>query len=393
MGKRGNKARQTAKKHATLNENILNALAEDDHREAKQAAAEAVDPDPTQTALDREYQSSLEKIYGKRGPPTEDPFGRDIPQPRDNVVFLGMPKIPKRKVVDCLGRVVEVEDNIPAILRASNMPVKKEKSAVDKRRVTIMRDHELDYPELWMEVFVSPDPSVRDDEARFAQMFARSRCSRAKSVLEADLVVFAGGSDVDPALYGEEQHGSTCFNRARDDTDMMLYNLCVENGIPMLGVCRGAQFLHVMNGGKLYQDIDKHYGDHRMYVVDQKDFIDKVSSVHHQACIPQNENGFKLLGTNGDARNRRLNPSQSVLGARADVEAFFYRDTCCLGVQGHPEYQGYNRFTKWVLDQINSLILCSPDIEWRDGQRRVKLELLEERKLLAPKLIIPEENV
>jgi GMP synthase-like glutamine amidotransferase len=256
-----------------------------------------------------------------------------------------------------------------------------------------MRDHELDYPELWMEVFVSPDPAVRDDEARFAQMFARSRCSRAKSVLEADLVVFAGGTDVDPALYGEEPHVSTCFNRARDDTDTMLYNLCVENGIPMLGVCRGAQFLHVMNGGKLYQDIDKHYGDHRMYVVDQKDFIDKVSSVHHQACIPQHENGFRLLGSNGDARNRRLNPSQSVLGPRADVEAFFYRDTCCLGVQGHPEYQGYNRFTKWVLDQINSLILCSPDIEWRDGQRRVRLELLEERKLLASNLIIPEENV
>jgi GMP synthase-like glutamine amidotransferase len=157
----------------------------------------------------------------------------------------------------------------------------------------------------------------------------------------------------------------------------------------MLGVCRGAQFLHVMNGGKLYQDIDNHYGDHKMYDLTAQFFIERISSVHHQACIPQNENGFKLLGTNGDARRRRLNPTQSVLGARADVEAFYYRDTCCIGVQGHPEYSGYNRFTKWVLDQINDLVLCSPDIEWRDGQRRVKLDLLQERKLIAPTIIMP----
>lgn len=379
MGKKGNKARQQAKKHATLDENILNALAEDDYREARERA-------DAQIMADDAYRSSFEKIYGKPG----------VPNVNDNVVWLGLPPpMPKINVVDCLGRALEVDDNIPDILRAPMAQKTTPKHApvtaptVVPRRVTIMRDHDLHYPELYMEIFVEPDPYVRDDEARFAQMFARSRCTRAKSVLESDLVVFAGGSDVDPALYGEMPHETTHFDAKRDGRDMDLYLMCVENGIPMLGVCRGAQFLHVMNGGKLYQDIDKHYGDHKMWDVHNKFFVERVSSVHHQACIPQNANGFSLLATNGDARNRALNPKSYVIGPRADVEAFFYRDTCCIGVQGHPEYAGYNFFTKWVLEQINDLILCSTDIEWRDGQRRVKMELLEERKHRSPKLIIP----
>jgi gamma-glutamyl-gamma-aminobutyrate hydrolase PuuD len=374
VGKSGNKARREAKRrreaerHATLDENIQMVLREDDQQSS--LLVDTTSP---------EYKTAFEKIYGKPGPPN------------DNVVFLGFPPSPpKKKVVDCLGRVVEIDYKIPEVLRAT-MPQKTPKhdpvdtqSEQSRRRVMICRDHALDYPELWMEVFVEPDPDVRDDEARFAQMFARSRCSRAKSVLESDLVVFGGGSDVDPALYGEERHETTLFDSSRDDRDIMLYNMCVEHGIPMMGICRGAQFLHVMNGGKLYQDVNNHIGNHKIWDLKRKEWIDKVSSVHHQMCVPNKEGGMEILATNGQATQRWLNPKHSVVGTRADVEAFFYRDTCCIGVQGHPEYSGYNYFTKWCLELVNELVLCSPDIEWRDGQRRVKLELLEERKHIAP---------
>lgn len=373
MGKRGNKVRQRAKKHATMDEAIQNVLAEDEHLKAQTDAA----------AL----RAAEERVYGKPGPPS------------DNVVWLGMPTPQKRKIVDCLGRVIEIKDNIPDLLKASPMAKKTENpapasvsnEAEPTRRITIMRDHELEYPELYMEIFVSPDPQVRDDEARFAQMFARSRCSRAKSVLESDLVVFAGGADVDPALYGEARHMTTFPNTARDDRDIALYKLCVEEGIPMLGVCRGAQFLHVMNGGKLYQNVDEHYGDHKMWDVGRKFFVERVSSVHHQMVIHDKRLGMEILGTNGDARvrARNANPKDNVIGAKADVEAFWYRDTCCFGVQGHPEYANYNFFTKWVLDYINELILCSPDIEWRGGNRRVRQDLLVERKHRAPSVIMP----
>lgn len=380
MGKAGNKARREARRekeatqHATLDDNIQQILREDEWREKVLSSA------PTK----EQYDMMEVNLLGPPGPPKDD-----------NIVWLGKPPSRKRRVVDCLGRVVEVEDVIPESLRSA-MPAKTTSISTivepkhdtvlslptPKRRVTLMRDSELVYPELWMEVFVEPDPTVRDDEARFAQMFARSRCSRAKSVLEADLVVFAGGSDVDPVLYGETAHETTHVDPHRDQRDMDLYLMCVENGIPMLGVCRGAQFLHVMNGGKLYQDIDKHYGDHRIFDIRQKDFIQKVSSVHHQACRSNVNNGQQIIATSGDARKRWLNATDKADGAKADIEAYFYRSTCCLGVQGHPEYQGYQAYTKWVLELINQYVLCSPDIEWRDGNRRIKLELLEERNLV-----------
>src|SRR3546814_5523779 len=101
---------------------------------------------------------------------------------------------------------------------------------------------------------------------------------------EADLVVFVGGADVDPALYGAERHQTTFPDTDQDQRDMELFKTCYENGIPMLGVCRGAQFLNVMHGGKLYQDVDNHVGDHPIYDTQNKRVIHNVSSIHHKMC-------------------------------------------------------------------------------------------------------------
>jgi hypothetical protein len=60
MGKKGNKARQQAKKHATLDENILNAIAEDDYREAKARADAARDID--NQISDEQYQSASKNL-------------------------------------------------------------------------------------------------------------------------------------------------------------------------------------------------------------------------------------------------------------------------------------------------------------------------------------------
>ena len=69
-------------------------------------------------------------------------------------------------------------------------------------------------------------------------------------------LILSGGHDVDPHLYGEEllpKIGETW--PARDHFDMLLLKLAEEKGIPVLGVCRGAQIINVAHGGSLYQDI------------------------------------------------------------------------------------------------------------------------------------------
>lgn len=251
-----------------------------------------------------------------------------------------------------------------------------------------MRDPDVKFSDLWMSVYISPGPL--EETRPFAEMFVRSWCRKASTLEEADLVVFVGGEDVNPILYGETtKHDRTRFNIKRDEADMALYTKCLHEGIPMLGICRGAQFLHVMNGGKLYQDIDNHVGDHSMRDLRKNGaVIDRVSSVHHQSCIADASLGMEVLATSYESKTRWRNKTDKNVGIMEDVEAFFYRDTCCLGIQGHPEYKGYDQFLRWTFETIYDLIVCNPDIiltSHADGGKgksyRIRPELMEQRAL------------
>jgi gamma-glutamyl-gamma-aminobutyrate hydrolase PuuD len=158
---------------------------------------------------------------------------------------------------------------------------------------------------------------------------------------------------------------------------MKLYVECLKQGIPMLGICRGAQFLHVMNGGKLWQDVDNHGATHSMKVLGGSETIDRVSSTHHQMVRPHK--GMQVLAIADESTEKWATPTMVQRHKTVDIEAFFYRDTCCLGIQGHPEYKGYNRFTLWALKQIEQCIQHCPDIESKSGVYRLKKEFILER--------------
>lgn len=252
-----------------------------------------------------------------------------------------------------------------------------------ERRVTFMKDSVLVYPDMWLEVFVAGSPY---EERQFAEMFVRSRCRKAETPEEADLIVFSGGPDVDPLLYGEKAHQTTRTDIPRDKRDIELYDLAVKLGIPMLGICRGAQFLAVMNGGKLYQDVDNHYGDHDIWDIRHKILVRGVSSVHHQMVMDDTANGMDIIAfSSGKSKTRHRNDVDFETGSNRDIEAFWYRDTCSIGIQGHPEYSGYNGFTKWSLDLVSELVMENPDLEYRDRKCRMKRELISQREQLKQK--------
>lgn len=249
---------------------------------------------------------------------------------------------------------------------------------VRDRRINVVQDTIRTYPELWLECFVVTD--VRSEAAMFAEWLVRSRCTKSDSVDNADIVIFTGGADVDPALYGETKHRLTRPNPRRDALEMEIFYHCRENGIPMLGICRGAQFLHVMNGGKLFQDVDHHYGDHSMRDIVRDRVISKVSSVHHQMVMPHKD--MTVIAEAYKSKKRYHNDTTVEESENhKDIEAFFYRDTCSLGIQGHPEYSGYTDFQLWASDTIDHYINQNPDIAWIDRMRRVKPDLIEQRKL------------
>jgi GMP synthase-like glutamine amidotransferase len=323
--------------------------------------------------------------------PSQKEGGSDVSMP---VNELGKPGVP----------VTDVFMGIPPAIGASSQPQLKliesqPKPVVDflgkviqqpshsgwtppgKRKVTVLRDAHPTYPDLWFSVYVEGDAH---DEKMFAMMFVRSACRKAASPDEADLVVFTGGTDVDPALYGAKPyHKTERPDVERDAREMQLFLECKEKGIPMLGVCRGAQFLHVMQGGVLYQDVDNHNRPHPIISVSDGLIIPEASSVHHQMIYPDPKLGIQILATSNVANNRFKYKEglmfTNTWDKRADVEAFFYRDTCVLGFQGHPEYAHYPLYTEWCMQQIDQFINCNPDCEWIGQRYRLKEDFRKER--------------
>lgn len=79
-----------------------------------------------------------------------------------------------------------------------------------------------------------------------------------------DAVVFAGGADLDPGLYGEEPHAETTgLRRERDAAEVPLMKAALDRDVPLLGICRGMQVLSVVRGGSLVQHLPDAVGHER----------------------------------------------------------------------------------------------------------------------------------
>jgi putative glutamine amidotransferase len=71
-----------------------------------------------------------------------------------------------------------------------------------------------------------------------------------------DGIVFAGGADLDPQLYGEHAHPETSGLRPeRDAAEVPLMRSALDRDLPTLGICRGMQLLSVVCGGSLVQHL------------------------------------------------------------------------------------------------------------------------------------------
>ena len=160
---------------------------------------------------------------------------------------------------------------------------------------------------------------------------------------EVDGVLFTGGHDVHPSMYGQKKSivcGETCGMRDRMETE--LFRLIREKDKPLFGICRGLQLINVLFGGTLYQDLTRQYRSsdigHRMEppydrtvhaVTTAEDSLLRrlageeiqVNSSHHQAVMELGE-GLRATGWATDG----------LVEAIEIPEARF-----ALAVQWHPE--------------------------------------------------------
>jgi putative glutamine amidotransferase len=109
--------------------------------------------------------------------------------------------------------------------------------------------------------------------------------------------IFDGGADVHPRLYGEIKEDRTFVNEYRDFVEINTYATmeALFPDINFVGICRGHQFLNVMRGGTLFQDLGKinkpHPALHSVNIVNKESLLYKyvnapkmwVNSAHHQA--------------------------------------------------------------------------------------------------------------
>jgi putative glutamine amidotransferase len=79
-----------------------------------------------------------------------------------------------------------------------------------------------------------------------------------------DGLVFSGGADLDPDLYGAEPHPETNGLRTeRDRAELTLLQAALERDMPVLAVCRGSQVFNVARGGDLVQHLPDVVGDEK----------------------------------------------------------------------------------------------------------------------------------
>lgn len=188
------------------------------------------------------------------------------------------------------------------------------------------------------------------------QLFAEAGFERATTVEEADVVVFNGGVDVDPELYGASKHPMTQTpNKQRDAYEKAVYDECVIQGKFMYGICRGAQFLAAMNGSQLWQHVENHSGpDHWIYDVEDDVFV-KATSYHHQMIALDGKIEVLAVCKDQISRTFESDTFKLTLGNDADVEieieAGYYKDTKCLFVQGHPEV-GNAEYRSWCMSKL-----------------------------------------
>ena len=148
--------------------------------------------------------------------------------------------------------------------------------------------------------------------------------------------VFSGGENI-----GE--------NEIRDKTEKKLFDFAIKNKFPVLGVCRGAQFINHCMGGKLIKcDSKIHVAKDHLVEIKENPFVDVENEIivnsFHNFAIKENDLGQNLI--------------PMAVSEEGFVEGFFSEDLPLLGLLWHPERENKSAdfdlklissfFNKWI---------------------------------------------
>lgn len=169
-------------------------------------------------------------------------------------------------------------------------------------------------------------------------------------VRSLDGVMLTGGEDVDPSRWGgPAQQDGYRYYPERDDFEIHLARTAMKYGLPVLGICRGCQILHVAAGHTLIPHVPDTFGDlvaHRKSIAEPSlHFVTLVEESRVANAYAQQRllvTSYHHQGLHFDAN---MDSSWRV-AARADdslIEAIEYvGDSWVVGVLWHPELPAQN---------------------------------------------------
>jgi putative glutamine amidotransferase len=157
-----------------------------------------------------------------------------------------------------------------------------------------------------------------------------------------DGLVFSGGPDLDPAVYGQDRHRELGpdVDRVSDEYELALLRGAAARDLPVLGICRGMQALNVSRGGTLRQHLPDitalgHLQDHEPFVPAHPVVVSPGSLLHRltgAADLPVNSFHHQAADTIGAGLEVCAQAPDGIVEAVWDPAARF-----CLGVQWHAE--------------------------------------------------------
>jgi putative glutamine amidotransferase len=158
-------------------------------------------------------------------------------------------------------------------------------------------------------------------------------------------LMLPGGVDIDPRCYGSmPTHRMGEVDAQLDTVELALAQWAIADGMPILGLCRGAQVLNVAAGGTLHQDLPTELPSK---VVHRRKGALRYNPVHDIDIVPDSA----LAGVVGAGRIRvnsthhqavkGVAPGWRIAATAPDgvIEAIEreYSAAFALGIQCHPE--------------------------------------------------------
>lgn len=168
-----------------------------------------------------------------------------------------------------------------------------------------------------------------------------------------DAFLLWGGTDIHPSFYDAQPHRTnqaSALPSERDVWEWQAMKHCKANNIPIIGVCRGAQFMCAFAGGKLIQHVSGHDMGHHKVVTKDGDLFD-VTSAHHQ-MLDLTDTTHELIAWTPTKLSafyygeRSETPPTLAHSLRTDAfkepEIVFFPEFKGLAIQGHPEWAEVN---------------------------------------------------